>query len=155
MIALPAVSAHLSPLLRLRTRYMYPAAEFPQGGNVPSLIDSLRGILEIEGARTAALVDAATGMVLRAAGEEGAELPAAAACLADEARLAATALGPASPGGELAEVAVVTASRFQLLKVLDARPGQGTLLFVDLDRTRTNMALATLQVGRSAPELLA
>jgi hypothetical protein len=67
---------------------MYPAAEFPQGGNVPSLIDSLRGILEIEGARTAALVDAATGMVLRAAGEEGAELPAGAACPADEARLA-------------------------------------------------------------------
>jgi hypothetical protein len=125
------------------------------GGNVPGLIDSLRGILEIEGARTAALVDAATGMVVRSAGEEGAELSPAAACLAEEARLAAVALGPASPGGELAEVAVVTSSRFQLLSVLDSRPGEGTLLFVDLDRSRTNMALATLQVGRSAPDLLA
>ena len=122
---------------------------------MPALIDSLRSILEIEGARTAALVDAATGMVVRSAGEEGAELPAAGACLADEARLAAVALGPASPGGELAEVAVVTSSRFQLLTVLDSRPGEGTLLFVDLDRSRTNMALATLQVGRSAPDLLA
>jgi hypothetical protein len=134
---------------------MYPAAEFPVGGIVPSLIDSLRGILEIEGARTAALVDAATGMVLRSAGEEGVELPAAAACLADEARLAAAALGPAEPGGELREVAVVTASRFQVLRVLESRPGEGTLLFVDLDRSRTNMALATLQVGQSAPGLLA
>lgn len=155
MTALPAVSGIWGALLRLPARYMYPAAEFAQGGNVPSLIDSLRGILEIEGARTAALVDAATGMVLRSAGEEGAELPAAAACLADEARLAAAALGPACPGGELAGVAVVTASRFQLLTVLDARPGEGTLLFVDLDRSRTNIALATLQVARSAPGVLA
>ena len=122
---------------------------------MPSLIDSLRGILEIEGAQTAALVDAATGMVVRSAGEEGAELPAAAACLAEEVRLAAAALGPACPGGELAEVAVVTGRRFQLLRVLDSRPGEGTLLFVDLDRSRTNMALATLQVSRSAPDVLA
>lgn len=122
---------------------------------MPGLIDSLRSILEIEGARTAALVDAATGMAVRSAGEEGAELTAAAACLAEEARLAAAALGPSRPGGDLVEVAVVTSRRFQLLTVLDSRPGEGTLLYVDLDRARTNMALATLQVGRSAPDLLA
>ena len=120
-----------------------------------SLIDSLRQVMAIDGVRSAALVDIATGMVVRSAGEEDTEFMAAAARMADEARLARAALGPGRPGGDLEEISVVTARRVHLSKVLGTRLGEGMLLFVDVDRTRVNIALASLQVGQLAPAVLA
>jgi hypothetical protein len=122
---------------------------------VSRLSGSLRGILDVEGVLTAALVDIGTGMVVCSAGDDGGPFLATAAGLADEARVAMTALGPVHQGGELDEVAMVTQRRFQLSKVLDVRPGDGLLLFVDLDRARTNMALASWQVSQAASALLA
>ena len=120
-----------------------------------SLDESLRRILAVQGVRAAALIDMATGMVVRSAGEENANLPAAAASMADEARAARTAAGPARPGGELDEITLFSTGRMQLSKVLQSRPGEGLLLFVDLDRSQANMALASLRVGREALAVLA
>ncbi|HEY2237611.1 MAG TPA: hypothetical protein VGI21_02420 [Streptosporangiaceae bacterium] len=121
-----------------------------------SLEDSLRRILAVEGVRSAALIDLATGMVVQSAGDEPAALPAIADSLAQEARAAAAAQGPQQPGGGLDEIALNTAGRLQLTKVLDARrPGEGLLLFVDVDRTHANPALATLRIGQAAPSVLA
>jgi hypothetical protein len=122
---------------------------------VARLSESLHRVLDETGARAAALVDIGTGMVVCSAGEDGAALPTAAAGLADEARSAMSAFGPVHPGGDLDEVAVVTRSRFLLSKVVDSRPGEGLLLFIDLDRARTNMALAAWQVSQAASALLA
>ena len=120
-----------------------------------ALSESLRDVLDVAGVRTAALVDIGTGLVVCAVGDGGASFPAAAAGLADEARSAMSAFGPAQAGGDLDEVAVTTGSRFLLSRILDSRPGEGLLLFVDLDRAQTNMALASWQVGRAASTLLA
>jgi hypothetical protein len=35
------------------------------------------------------------------------------------------------------------------------RPGEGLLLFVDVDRARANPALASLRIGQAAPGVLA
>jgi hypothetical protein len=122
---------------------------------VPSLNESLGQILRVEGARTVALVDVGTGMVVDFVGDEPAGLRVAAAGLADEARLASSALGDASPAGDLEELLLVTQSRFHLVKVLDRREDDGLLLFVDLDRSQTNLALAAQQVARAATAVLA
>jgi hypothetical protein len=122
---------------------------------VAGLSESLRQVLDVAGVRTAALVDIGTGMVVCSAGDGTAAFPAVAADLADEARSAMSAFGPAGQGGELDEVAVITESRLLLSTILDSRPGEGLLLFVDLDLDRTNMALASWQVGRAASALLA
>jgi len=108
-----------------------------------------------EGARAAALIDVGTGMVVRAAGEVDADLSAAAASMANEAKSAAGSLGPGAPGGDLDEIAVTTTARVHMTKVLDCRRGDVLLLFVDFDRARTNPALAALQVSELAPALLA
>jgi hypothetical protein len=79
----------------------------------------------------------------------------AAASLAGEARLARAALGPGQPGGNLEEISLVTVGQLHLSKVLKTRPGDGLLLFVDVDRSRVNMALASLQVRQMAPAVLA
>src|SRR5579859_4081045 len=107
-----------------------------------SLQEALHQVLAVEGVRTVALIDIASGMVVRTAGEQGADFPAAAASVADEARAARRALGPSSPAGELDEIAVVTGSRLHLAKILRSQPAEGFLLFVDMDRARANIALA-------------
>lgn len=120
-----------------------------------SLTESLRQVMAADGVRAAALIDIATGMVVRWAGEHDAGWAAAAASMAEEAMLARGALGPGDPGGGLDEISLVTARRVHLCRVLDARLGEGMLLFVDLDRARVNIALASLGVGRLAPAILA
>ena len=120
-----------------------------------SLTDSLRQVMAVDGVRSAALVDIATGMVVRSAGEEGTDFLTAAAARADETRVARAALGPGRPGGDLEEISVITAGRVHLSRILGPRLGEGLLLFVDVDRTRVNIALASLQVGQLAPAVLA
>jgi hypothetical protein len=122
---------------------------------VASLTDSLRQVVAVDGVRSAALVDIATGMVVRSAGEEGNDFLAAAVGLADEARTARAALGPGRPGGDLEEISLITPGRMHLSKILSTRLGEGLLLFVDVDRTRVNIALASLRVGQLAPAMLA
>jgi hypothetical protein len=111
--------------------------------------------MAVEGVRAVALIDIATGMIVRSAGDQDEGFPAAAASMADEARTARACLGPARPGGDLDEISLMTAGRLHVSKVLGARLGEGLLLFVDLDRTRVNMALASLRIGKLAPAMLA
>ena len=120
-----------------------------------SLDESLDRILAVDGVRSAVLIDLATGMVVQSAGAESPALPAAAASLALEAQAVDRAQGPARPGGDLDEIALLTSKRLLLTKVLDARrPGEGLLLFVDVDRARANPALASLRIGQAAPAVL-
>ncbi|MGD0705296.1 MAG: hypothetical protein ABSA02_36095 [Trebonia sp.] len=119
-----------------------------------SLQEALDQVLSAEGVRTVALIDIASGMVVRFAGEPAPRFATAAASLADEARAARHLLGP-RPGGELEEITTVTASGLQLSKILLDKPGDGFLLFVDLDRARANIALASLRVGQLASAVLA
>ncbi|MGD0607222.1 MAG: hypothetical protein ABSA53_27025 [Streptosporangiaceae bacterium] len=120
-----------------------------------SLTESLRQVMAVDGVRGAALIDIATGMVVAAAGGQAEDFPAAAAGLADEARMTRALLGPGRPGGQLEEVSVFTKGRLHLAKVLDSRLGDGVLLFIDLDRARGNMALASLRAAQLAPAILA
>jgi hypothetical protein len=122
---------------------------------VSGLKESLGQILAVEGVRTAAVIDIATGMVVRSAGTEDESFAAAAAGIADEARMARAALGPAQPAGDLDEISMVTAGRLHVSKILDSRLGDGLLLFVELDRAQANVALASLQVSHAAPAVLA
>jgi hypothetical protein len=122
---------------------------------VSSLTESLRQVMAVDGVRAAALIDIATGMVVRSVGEDDAAFPVAAASIANEARLARAVLGPGGAGGDLDEISLVTEDRLHVTKVLGSRLGEGMLLFVDLDRTRVNIALAGLRLGQLAPAVLA
>src|SRR5580692_11110343 len=119
------------------------------------LQESLRCFLAVEGLRTAALIDIATGMIVRSVGRPEPSLAATAACVADEARAARDALGVGCPAEDLVEITTVTASRLHVSTVLRRSPSEGLLLFVDLDRAKSNLGLAALRVGELAPAVLA
>lgn len=124
-------------------------------GIVSGLMESLGQILTVEGVRTVALVDIATGMVVRSAGAPDARFTDLAAGAADDARLVRVALGSGPRDGDLEEIAVTTTGGLHLSKILESAVGEGLLLFVDLDRARSNIALASLLVGHAAPAVLA
>jgi hypothetical protein len=123
------------------------------------LQESLRRFLSVDGVRTAAVIDIATGMIVRSVGLPDPELPATAACIADEARMARSAVGSAVDADgqpdDLAEITTVTGSRLHVSQILCRTPGEGLLLFVDLDRSRSNLGLASLRVAQLAPAVLA
>ena len=117
-----------------------------------TLQESLRCFLPVEGLRTAALIDIATGMIVRSVGKLEPSLAATAACVADEARAARGAL---SAPDDLIEITTVTGTRLHLSRVLRHSPSEGLLLFVDLERGKSNLGLATLRVSQLAPAVLA
>jgi hypothetical protein len=119
------------------------------------LQESLRCFLSVEGVRTAALIDVATGMIVRSVGKPDPDLAATAACVADEARAARGALGDGGAAGGLVEITTVTDTRLQLSRILSGQPGEGLLLFVDLERGKSNVGLASLRIGPLAPAVLA
>ena len=55
----------------------------------------------------------------------------------------------------MVEIATVTDSRLQVSRVLQRSPGEGLLLFVDLERGKSNRSLASLRIGQLAPAVLA
>jgi hypothetical protein len=69
-----------------------------------ALQESLRHVLTVDGVRTAALIDVATGMIVRSVGKPDPDLATTAACVADEARAARSALGAGPAGPSIAEV---------------------------------------------------
>jgi hypothetical protein len=101
------------------------------------------------------LVDIATGMIVYSVGKPDPDLPATAACVADEARAARSALGTGSEPGDLVDVTTVTGSRVQVSRILQATPDQGLLLFVDLERGKSNVGLASFRVSQLSPAVLA
>ncbi len=118
------------------------------------LDESLREVLRIDGARAAVLIDAATGMIVASAGDLNAGLPEAAASMAEEIRIVAGTHGLVFAAGAVEEIALLTEQRCHLLEVLDPGTGADLLLFVDVDRSLTNVALAGLQVRQLLPGLL-
>jgi hypothetical protein len=120
-----------------------------------SLQGSLRRFLALEGVRTAAVIDIGTGMIVRSAGKPDPDLPATAACVADEARAVRDALGAGRGAADLVEITAVTGSRLHVSRILRSAPSQGLLLFVDLDRSRTNLGLAALRISQLSPAVLA
>jgi hypothetical protein len=119
-----------------------------------TLQESLHRFLSVDGVRTAALIDIATGMIVRSVGKPDPDLATTAACVADEARAARGAVG-AGPADNLVEITTVTDSRLHVSRVLQHEPSEGLLLFVDLERGRSNMGLASLRIGELAPAVLA
>jgi hypothetical protein len=119
-----------------------------------TLQESLHRFLAVEGVRTAALIDIATGMIVRSVGKPDPDLATTAAFVADEARAARGALG-GGPIDSLVEITTITDSRLHVSRVLQDAPSEGLLLFVDLERGKSNMGLASLRIGELAPAVLA
>ncbi|MEV7028344.1 hypothetical protein [Kitasatospora sp. NPDC093558] len=117
---------------------------------------ALKDAMAIDGAVGVALVDSTSGMALGTLGEaSGLDLGVAAAGATDVVRAqqrAAEALGLL---GETLEDSLTTLTRqYHLVRPLTSPGGKGLFLYLVLERTRANLAMARHQVRRIDEELV-
>jgi len=131
---------------------------------MPGIDESLQRAMAIAGARGANLVDFTSGLVVGTVGDWPHGGPDAAAAGATEvvraARDNSAFVGPerfGSPGEEIdrwEDIVLTAAGRYDLLRFLHTQFDGRFFLHLWLDRGQSNLAMARLQLGRLAEELV-
>lgn len=108
---------------------------------------ALKSAMEIEGAIGVALVDHTSGMTLGTAGG-GAEinLDVAAAGNTDVVRAKMRTIDMLNLGEEIEDILITLDSQYHLIRPLGSRAGKGLFLYLALNRSRANLALARHQL---------
>ncbi|MEU8515109.1 hypothetical protein ACFV4F_41055 [Kitasatospora sp. NPDC059722] len=117
---------------------------------------ALKDAMAIDGAVGVALVDATSGMALGTLGEaSGLDLQVAAAGATDVVRAQQRAADALGLLGEKLEDSLTTLTRqYHLVRPLTSPGGKGLFLYLVLERTRANLAMARHQVRRIDEELV-
>ena len=115
--------------------------------NVNATIENLMGI---EGATMAALVDSSSGMVL---GEAGTRINAdvAAAGITEVVRAELKVLKMLAPKEKIDDILITLGENYHVIRPLADKPG--LFIYVVLDRSRANLAMARYNVTEIETEL--
>lgn len=104
--------------------------------------ETLKSALEIEGAIAALLVDHESGMTLGSAGGGTLDLEIAAAGNTDVVRAELRTLARLGLDDAPEDILVTLGTQFHLLRLLQSKNGSGLFLYLVLDRSRANLAMA-------------
>ena len=104
--------------------------------------ETLKSALEIEGAIAALLVDHESGMTLGSAGGGTLDLEVAAAGNTDVVRAELRTLARLGLDDAPEDILVTLGTQFHLLRLLQSKNGSGLFLYLVLDRSRANLAMA-------------
>lgn len=108
---------------------------------------SLAPVAQIDGFRLASIIDASTGMILAAVGdEEDLSLATVAAGAADMAQVLSMVSGELGSDDGLEDVMVTFGTHFHVIRLIQADARQQVVLLVVLDRSRANLALARREI---------
>ena len=105
-------------------------------------------LLAIEGANGAAIVDIDSGMALAAGGTPGFDLNVAAAGNTDVVRSKLRAMELLGIQEQIEDILITLESQYHLIRPLTARSGHGLFLYLSLDRSRANLAMARHHLRR-------
>ena len=115
-----------------------------------NVTESLERLIELAGAKSAALVDSSTGMVLGHAGSEtGLEIAAAANTEMIRAQL--TSMANLRSTDTLDDILITLGSQYDIIRPLAANPS--IFLYLALDKNKSNMALARYKVSECEAQL--
>jgi len=107
----------------------------------------LEAMRDVHGFVLACLVDATTGMVLGSLQDrDDMRLPPAAAGAADVVNVLSMMTGEMAAKGDLEDVIVTLDSHYHLIRLLKRGPGRQLLLFVTVDRSQANLAMALREI---------
>ncbi|WP_017237986.1 hypothetical protein [Streptomyces sp. SS] len=108
----------------------------------------------IEGSVGAALVDYTSGMALGTlGGGKDLDLAVAAAGNTDVIRAKVRAMEMLGLNEEIEDVLITLGSQYHLIRLLRGRGGNGLFLYIVLDKSRANLAMARHQLKRIEAEL--
>jgi hypothetical protein len=107
----------------------------------------LEPVRNVQGFVLACLVDATTGMVLGSLQDrDDMRLPPAAAGATDVFNVLSMMTGEMAIKGDLEDVIVTLDSHYHLIRLLKRGPGRQLLLFVTVDRSQANLAMALREI---------
>lgn len=108
-----------------------------------SLNDTLKEIMNIDGAVATALVDSNSGMMLGSAGS-GVDLEIAAAGNTEVVRAKLKTMKALALNDEIEDILISLSKQYHIIRPIASKPG--LFLYVVLDRARSNLALARRKV---------
>ena len=116
----------------------------PEQENVDmsSLDDAVKQLLSIEGATAAAVVDHTSGMALAQGGSPGFDLGVAAAGNSNVVSAKIRTMADLGLDGDIEDVLITLESQYHLINVLNSTAAKGLFVYLVLDRTYANLALA-------------
>lgn len=113
--------------------------------------ESLEGLIELAGARSAALVDSATGMVLGHAGSDS-DLEITAAANTEVVRAQLKSLGDLKSQDAIDDIIITMSTEYDIIRPLKANPS--IFLYLAMDKNKSNMALARYKVAECDQQLV-
>lgn len=115
-------------------------------------LDSIiQQLLSIEGATGAAVIDSESGMALAQGGSPGFDLGVAAAGNSNVVRAKMATMREIGLDGRIDDILLTLDSQYHLINVLDTPATKGLFVYLVLDRSRANLALARHRLRALAP----
>ena len=115
-----------------------------------NVTESLESLVELAGARSAALVDSSTGMVLGHAGSDS-NLEITAAANTEVVRAQLKSLGTLGSSDAIDDIIITMSTQYDIIRPLAANPS--IFLFLAMDKNKSNMALARYKVAECDQQL--
>jgi hypothetical protein len=115
---------------------------------------SLKELMQIDGAIGAALVDYTSGMALGTIGStKEFDLSIAAAGNTEVVRAKMRTLEMLKIKDGIEDILITLTNQYHLIRPLTARGGQGLFIYMALNKSRANLAMARLQLRRVEEDL--
>jgi len=115
-----------------------------------NVTESLARLVELAGARSAALVDSETGMVLGQAGSD-ADLEIMAAANTEVVRAQLKSIGTMGSKDTIDDILITLSTQYDIVRPLAANPS--VFLYLALDKNKSNLALARHKVAECEKQL--
>lgn len=115
-----------------------------------NITESLQGLLKIDGAMAATVVDSATGMTLGKAGS-GLDLETAAAGNTEVVRAKLKTIKSLGLNDTIDDILITLTTQYHIIRPLRATPE--VFLYLVLDSAKSNLALARLKVKETDLQL--
>ncbi len=115
-----------------------------------SLDEAIRQLLSIEGATGAAIVDYSSGMALAQGGSPGFDLGVAAAGNSNVVSAKLRTMADLNLNSDIEDILITLGSQYHLINVLNSGGSKGLFVYLVLDRTYANLALARHKLNNLA-----
>jgi hypothetical protein len=116
-----------------------------------NVTESLQGLIELAGARSAALVDSSSGMVLGHAGSDT-DLEITAAANTEVVRAQLKSIGTLGSTDTIDDIIITLSTQYDIIRPLAANPS--IFLYLAMDKNKSNMALARFKVTECEQQLV-
>ena len=115
-----------------------------------NVTESLESLIELAGARSAALVDSSTGMVLGHAGSDS-DLEITAAANTEVVRAQLKSIGTLGSKDAIDDIIITLSTQYDIIRPLAVNPS--IFLFLAMDKSKSNMALARYKAAECEAQL--